>query len=197
MACKLWTIVVLAAAANAFVGPSPIAAPRCAPVNGLLEPYGSGVDPFAEIEKTISVVDEKQLLTKVAELGLLSKLDRAGLKLRDVEPLLHFAEEEGLVGALGDVNDEILPLLPTLIGLAPLGLPLVKVALNTPPPLFFVLAAASVGGAFVVSSVPDDSVSSVALQTLISVPLATLFPALFVVLGGVTSKLQPGALRSA
>ena len=189
-------ILALAVGAGALVAPAAPAAARSVEMRGLLEPYGSGVDPFAVIGQTLDTAADKELLTKVAKLGLLSKLDRAGLTLRDVEPLLVFAEEQGLVGALGDVNDELLPLLPTLVGLAPLGLPLAKVALNTPPPAFFGLAAASLGAAFVVSSAPDDSVAAVAIQTLIAVPLATLFPVLFGGLGLATSKLQPGALRA-
>ena len=56
-------------------------------------------------------------------------------------------------------------------------------------PLNFLLAIASFGGAFVVTGLPDDSVTDVALQTLIAVPLATLFPVLFGGLGLVSSKL--------
>ena len=40
-----------------------------------------------------------------------------------------------------------------------------------------------------VTGLPDDSVTDVALQTLIAVPLATLFPVLFGGLGLVSSKL--------
>ncbi len=147
-----------------------------------------GVDPFKEIGSTLEVVEETQLLTKLAKTGLLSKAERAGVKLADLEPLLLFAEENGLVGLLGDLNDELLPLLPLLVRLAPLGLPVVSLALGLGP-LNFLLAIASFGGAFVVTGLPDDSVTDVALQTLIAVPLATLFPVLFGGLGLVSSKL--------
>ena len=89
---------------------------------------------------------------------------------------------------LGDLNDEIRPLLPLLVRLAPLGLPVVSLALGLGP-LNFVLALASLGGAFVVTGLPDDSVADVAIQTLLAVPLATLFPVLFGGLGVVSSKL--------
>ena len=46
------------------------------------------LDPYEEIRSTLLIVEETQLLSKIAELGLLTKLEKAGLKLRDVEPLL-------------------------------------------------------------------------------------------------------------
>ena len=150
--------------------------------------HAGGVDPFKEIGSTLEVVEETQLLTKLAKTGLLSKAERAGVKLADLEPLLLFAEENGLVGLLGDLNDDLLPLLPLLVRLAPLGLPVLSLALGLGP-LNFLLAIASFGGAFVVTGLPDDSVTDVALQTLIAVPLATLFPVLFGGLGLVSSKL--------
>ena len=150
--------------------------------------HTGGVDPFKEIGNTLEIVEETQLLTKLAKTGLLSKAERAGVKLADLEPILLFAEENGLVGVLGDLNDEILPLLPLLVRLAPLGLPVVSLALGLGP-LNFVLALASLGGAFVVTGLPADSVADVAIQTLLAVPLATLFPVLFGGLGVVSSKL--------
>ena len=77
--------------------------------------HAGGVDPFKEIGSTLEVVEETQLLTKLAKTGLFSKAERAGVKLADLEPLLLFAEENGLVGLLGDLNDELLPLLPLLV----------------------------------------------------------------------------------
>mmetsp|Transcript_23271 Transcript_23271/g.72844 ORF Transcript_23271/g.72844 Transcript_23271/m.72844 type:complete len:194 (-) Transcript_23271:49-630(-) len=182
-------IAVAAASCSAFVGPAP--SKTSVAVKGLLEPYGSGVDAFKEIEKTLDVVDQTKLLTKLAKSGLLSKLDKAGVQLKDVEPLLLFAEENGLVAFLGDINDEVLPLLPVLLPLAPLALPLASVALSLPSVACFALAAASFGGAFVVTSFPDDSVTSVALQTFLAVPLATLFPVIFGGLGVATGALSP------
>jgi hypothetical protein len=166
-------------------------APIGTPVQGL---EAGLMDPFEQIEKTIDAVDTSGLLTKVAKTGLLSKLDRAGVKLADVEPLLVFAEEQGLLGALGDLNDELLPILPTLIALAGPATPLLGVLINVPSPAYFALALASLGGAVVVTGQPDDSVASVALQTFLAVPLGTLFPVLFGGLGVAASKLAPGAL---
>ena len=46
--------------------------------------YGSGVDPFKEIQTTLEIVDESKLLTKVAKTGLLSKLDKVPARRRYV-----------------------------------------------------------------------------------------------------------------
>jgi len=146
------------------------------------------VDPFKEIENTLDAVSETKLLTKLADTGLLSKAQRAGLRFSDLEPLLLFAEENGLLGLLGDLNDELLPLLPLLVRLAPPALPVVSLALGLGP-LNFLLAAASLGGAVVVTGMPDNSVQDVAVQTALAVPLATLFPVLFGGLGLVGTKL--------
>eukprot|EP00629_Pelagomonadales_sp_RCC1024_P012745 CAMPEP_0119272930 /NCGR_PEP_ID=MMETSP1329-20130426/9189_1 /TAXON_ID=114041 /ORGANISM="Genus nov. species nov., Strain RCC1024" /LENGTH=189 /DNA_ID=CAMNT_0007273049 /DNA_START=17 /DNA_END=583 /DNA_ORIENTATION=+ len=156
---------------------------------GLLEPYGSGVDPFKEISTTLEIVNDSKLLTKVAKTGLLSKLDKAGYTFADAEPLLVFAEENGLVGLLGDINDDILPLLPTLVSLAPLALPLLSLALAVPSVACFAAVPVSLAGAFFVTSLPDDSVTDVALQTFLAIPLATLFPVLFGGLGVVSGSL--------
>lgn len=56
------------------------------------------------------------------------------------------AEENGLVGALGELNDDLLPLLPGLVSLAPLALPLLGAAVTVPPAFFFGLSIASIGG---------------------------------------------------
>ena len=116
------------------------------PHKQLTKPHAGGVDPFKEIGSTLEVVEETQLLTKLAKTGLLSKAERAGVKLADLEPLLLFAEENGLVGLLGDLNDDLLPLLPLLVRLAPLGLPVLSLALGLGP-LNFLLAIASFGAA--------------------------------------------------
>jgi hypothetical protein len=146
------------------------------------------VDPFKEIENTLDAVSETKLLTKLADTGLLSKAQRAGLRFSDLEPLLLFAEENGLLGLLGDLNDELLPLFPLLVRLAPPALPVVSLALGLGP-LNFLLAAASLGGAVFVTGLPDNSVQDVAVQTALAVPLATLFPVLFGGLGLVGTKL--------
>mmetsp|Transcript_20708 Transcript_20708/g.26805 ORF Transcript_20708/g.26805 Transcript_20708/m.26805 type:complete len:190 (+) Transcript_20708:60-629(+) len=151
----------------------------------------STVDPYPLLSQTLQEVEDKQLLSKIAKLGLLTKLEKAGVKLSDVEPLLIWAEDNGLVGAAGELQDDLLPLLPALISLAPLGLPLLAAAISIPSIVFFALAAASLAGAYVlVGSIPDDSITNVALQTFLAIPLVTLFPILFGGLGIASSKLS-------
>lgn len=150
----------------------------------------NALDPYSSLAATLELVEEKKLLSKVAKLGILTKLEKAGLRLRDAEPLLVWAEENGVVGALGEINDDLLPLLPTVVGLAPLALPLLGAAIALPAAAFYVLSVASVGGAYFVTTFPDDSVSSVALQTFLAIPLATAFPVLFAGLGVASSKLN-------
>jgi hypothetical protein len=63
---------------------------------------------------------------------------------------------------------ELLPLLPTIVDVAPAALPLLASAVSIPAAAFPVLGlgllAASVGA---VSVIPDDSVVNVALQTIL------------------------------
>jgi len=178
-------VVLVFSGAQALVAP-----PSSRPGTARSTTLAASTNPYESISKTLTIVEEKQLLSKVAKLGLLTKLEKAGLTLRDCGPLLVFAEENGLVGAIGELNDDLLPLLPTVVGAAPLALPLVGAAISLPAALFFALAAASVGGAFAVTALPDDSVTSVALQTFLAIPLATLFPILFGGLGVVSAKLN-------
>jgi len=168
--------------AAAFVAPAPAAKTTTR--------LAAKANPYETIAETLTLVEEKGLLSKVAELGLLTKLEKAGLTLRDIEPVLVWAEDNGLVGAAGELQDDVLPLLPTLVSAAPLALPLVGAAVSIPALAFFALAAGSVGGAVVVTGLPDDSVTSVALQTFVAIPLATLFPALFLGLGLVSAKIN-------
>ena len=174
-----------------LLGVSTAAALRAAaPVRARTAVRMAAVDPFATVSTTLSTVEETRLLSKVARLGLLSKLEKAGLKLSDIEPLLVLAEKEGLIGALGEVNDDLLPLLPTLVGLAPAGLPALGLVLNTPPAAFYGLAAASAAAGVAVTQLPDDSVGIVALQTFVAILFGGILPVVFGGLGVATSKLS-------
>lgn len=85
----------------------------------------------------------------------------------------------------------MLPLVAKGIDLAPALLPLAGTALKTPPTVFFGAAAASFAAAVaVVGAIPDDSVSSIALQTALVVPLGAILPAALGVGGLVLSKLK-------
>ena len=50
---------------------------------------------------------------------------------------------------------------------------------QVPPVALFGAAAASVGGALLVTSLPDDSIASVALQTFVAIPLGLILPVVF------------------
>ena len=79
---------------------------------------------------------------------------------------------------------EILPLLPTVVELAPSALPLLALGLEIQPSLLQGAALASAAAAFgIVNAVPDDTILEVALQTLtvavlgVGVPAASLIGA--------------------
>mgnify|MGYP001986785190 CR=1 FL=1 len=69
--------------------------------NNSLTKNAGGVDPFKEIGSTLEVVEETQLLTKLAKTGLLSKAERAGVKLADLEPLLLHVHRRLTTDAVG------------------------------------------------------------------------------------------------
>ena len=63
---------------------------------------------------------------------------------------------------------ELLPLLPKIVDLAPGALPLLASAISVPTPAIAflgVVALAAAGGAVV--TIPDDSITNIAIQTLI------------------------------
>ena len=121
---------------------------------------------------------------------MLSKLDKAGFGLRDIEPLLYVIEDSGLVGATGELAAPILPFLPQLVDLAPSLIGPAVGALNVPSPVYALLAAGSAGAAFAITSLPDTDVLAVAAQTAGGIVFGAVTPALFLVLAAVTSKLS-------
>ena len=131
------------------------------------------------------------LRAQTAQLGLLTKLERAGYTLTSAKPLLLKAEELDALGYLEASSDKVLPLVATAIELAPALIPLAGPLLNIPSTLLFAGAAASLGGAAAaVALIPDDSISNIALQTALAVPLGTLLPGALVVGGTVLGKIE-------
>ena len=144
-----------------------------------------------DFDKAVNTLSRNKVLTKTAQLGLLSRLDRAGFKLSTAKPLLKKAEELDVLGTLEASSDKVLPLLATVIDLAPGLLPLAGPALNTPPIVLFATGFASLAAAFaVITVIPDNTVSDVALQTALVIPLATIIPAVTLIGGGVLSKIS-------
>jgi hypothetical protein len=77
----------------------------------------------------------------------------------------------------------------TAIETAPALLPLAGVALKTPPAVLFAgaLGSAAAAAALIVV-VPDDSLTNVALQTALAVPLGVLLPGALAVTAALLSK---------
>lgn len=161
------------------------------PSVGATKPLAASTLPGAEVDSVgnnVAVknlllnVEDSGLLSKVAKSGLLSKAQKAGISLSNLEPLLALAADQPdiliLVEAAGP---EVLPLLPTLVDLAPAALPLLATAISVPPTVIggAGLASAAAAAAAVIA-IPDDTVAQVAAQTLIvgifglAVPVASL-----------------------
>mmetsp|Transcript_92692 Transcript_92692/g.264792 ORF Transcript_92692/g.264792 Transcript_92692/m.264792 type:complete len:180 (-) Transcript_92692:289-828(-) len=150
-------------------------------------PVRSAALNYAARPKAFDILDaiqDNQLLSKTAELGVLSKAEAAGVTLSDLEPLLIAADDNGAMQLLGDVL--ALPITPKLINAAPGLLPLAGAALSVPPALLFATAPASAFAAYTaVQVIPDDSLTSVALQTFLAVLLGAVIPAVSLAGGAV------------
>ena len=128
---------------------------------------------------------------QTAQLGLLSKLDKAGLKLTSVKPLLLLADELDAIGYLEASSDKTLPLIQAAIEAAPALLPLAGLAVNVPSGALFAGAFASVIGAgAALFLIPDNTVTDIALQTALVIPLGLVLPGALFVGGTVLSKLK-------
>ena len=134
--------------------------------------YGSEVDVIGnnlKVKALLEKVENDRLLSKVAASGLLSKAQDAGITLSKLEPLLKLAASNPDILILVEASGpELLPILPTIVDIAPGALPLLATAITIPPPLIGGAGIAVIGAAFTACSIiPDDSVTNVALQTLI------------------------------
>lgn len=113
-------------------------------------------------------IEESRLLSQVASSGLLSKAQEAGVSLSKLEPLLKLASDNPDILVLVEASGpELLPVLPTVVKLAPPALPLLASAISIPPGLLQVAGLASIGATvFILQTIPDDTVVNVAAQTL-------------------------------
>lgn len=138
------------------------------------------VDQFGnnvKVKELLETAERQRLLTAVAQSGLLSKAQKAGISLSKLEPLLALIADNPDVLVLVEASGpDLLPILPTIVDLAPAALPLLAAAVSVPPPAIGAAGAAALAAAAAaVVTIPDDSVANVALQTLIvglSLPLA-------------------------
>lgn len=134
------------------------------------------------VKNFLESVESTGLLTKVAQAGLLSKLSANGITLSKLEPLITLAAEKGLVNEVLILTEaagpDIIPLLPTIVDLAPAALPLLAAAVDIPPALLVGAAVASVGATYgIVTAIPDNTVIEVAEQTLAVATLGLAVPA--------------------
>ncbi len=170
-------VAIIVAMANAF-------APTTSRVRA------SSLQMADEVDQILDSLSKNKILTKTAQLGLLSKLDRAGLTLTTAAPLLVKADELDLLGVLAGSSDKVLGLAVTAVDLAPAVLPIAGGAIKAGPTPLLVGAVASLGAAAVVVGViPDDSVTNIALQTALAVPLGAIIPGASLVGAGLLSKL--------
>lgn len=96
--------------------------------------------------------------TQTSQLGLLTRLEKAGFTLKTAVPLLIKADELDVLGILESSSDKVLPLVAQGIEVAPALLPLAATALNTPPSTYYAGAAASLLAAVgILNAIPDDS----------------------------------------
>jgi len=163
---------------------------RCFSFTGVVA-RRSGLSMKFDVEKAAASLSNNKILTRTAQLGLLSRLEKSGFTLTTAIPLLKKADELDVLGYLEGSSDKLLPLIATAIDLAPAALPLVGATLKVGAPGLLLGAVASAGAAAVVLGlIPDDSVTNVALQTALAVPLGAIVPGACVVGAGVLSKLK-------
>jgi len=132
-------------------------------------------------------VRELDLLTKTADAGILTLLEKNGITLATLEGALETADSLGLVALAGN-NQQLLinGVAPLLIEPAPLLLPLIAGALDIGPLAFFGAAAAT-GGLDVLLVANNVEIPFVGLSAgfylgLLLVPLTAVFAGLGVAL---------------
>ena len=110
------------------------------------------------------------MLTKVAQSGLLSKAQAAGISLSSLEPLLGLvAENEEILVLVEASTPELLPVLPKIVSLLPTvsgAIPLLATLIQVPPAGLGIAGLGALGaaaGAIVV--IPDDTLLQIAGQT--------------------------------
>uniref|UniRef100_A0A6U1PC24 Uncharacterized protein n=1 Tax=Fibrocapsa japonica TaxID=94617 RepID=A0A6U1PC24_9STRA len=192
--CAVITLV-LAAVAPAVMAFQPMAAPalssstkafsspRVAPLQGTVEEEA--------IAETLIKAENLKLLTRVSKLGLLSKAEKFGISLSKLEPFLKLADESGVLLELEKSSAKTFPLLPKAVDQAPALLSLAESALALNPSVLLAGAAASAAaGAYAIYAIPDDSITNMALQSFIAIPLIAVIPGAAVVGSTVLSKLK-------
>jgi hypothetical protein len=144
-----------------------------------------------DLDKTVNTLSRNKILTKTAQLGLLSRLEKAGFTVSSAIPLIKLADKYDAIGVLEASSEKVLPLVATAIELAPPLLPLAAQALKASPQTLYggaALSAAAAAG--ILAVIPDDSVAAIALQTALVLPLGVILPGALGVGGTILSKLK-------
>lgn len=143
------------------------------------------------VKDLLSKIEESQLLSQVAKSGLLSKAQAAGISLSKLETILGYvADQPELLILVEASGPELLPVLPTLINLAPPALPLLAAAVSIPAGAIQAAGLASlVAAAGIVVAVPDDSATLVAAQTLAVGVLGVAVPAASFIGGSILGQI--------
>ena len=101
------------------------------------------------------------------------------------------ADELDLLGVAAASSDKILPLAVTAVEAAPALLPIAGGVVKAGPTPLLAGAVASLGAAgAAIAFIPDDSVTNIALQTALAVPLGAIIPGASLVGAGLLSKLK-------
>lgn len=144
-----------------------------------------------DLDRTIDILQQNQVLTQLAKLGLLSRLERAGLKLSTLTPLLRVLDELDVLGYVEQNADTVLPLVQKGVELTPSLLPLAAKALTISPAVLSNAAlVAFLAGVGEVLVIPDTSVTTVALQTALFLPLGVILPGSLMAASAVLNKLK-------
>ena len=176
---QLFVLCLLLATVNAFMH------------NNMIKRSSSSLNMAFDLDKAVNTLSRNRILTKTAELGLLSRLEKAGFTLTTAKPLLKLADDKDILGYLEASSDDVLSLAATAIEFAPAVLPLAGTALKAGPTPLFLGAAASAGAAYgLYEFIPDDSILNVALQTSAVGTLGVLVPGALTVGGGLLATIS-------
>mmetsp|Transcript_20561 Transcript_20561/g.37105 ORF Transcript_20561/g.37105 Transcript_20561/m.37105 type:complete len:207 (-) Transcript_20561:301-921(-) len=192
------------ASTTAAFAPAPQQSVSNLPLHATKDRFSAGAVITSKVDSTGNNIAVKNflesaqatgLLTKVAQAGLLSKAAAAGITLTKLEPLITAAAEKGILDEVLILTEaagpDILPLLPTIVDLAPAALPLLALGLDISPVILQGAALASLGAAYgIVSFVPDDTVLQVAGQTLAVATLGLVVPAASLIGATVLGKVK-------
>lgn len=191
--CLFFVVFALAVAASVATAFAPVTVPksalsvRAASMADEVDQFGNNVAVKSLLEKA----ERSGILTQVAQSGLLSKAQAAGLTLSKLEPLLAIAASNKDVLILVEAaGPELLPILPKVVELAPGVLPLAAQAIGIPPVVLQGLGLASLGAAVAaVVIIPDDTIVEVAAQTLAVGVLGVAAPAASFIGAAILSKI--------